>query len=98
MFKSEIEQVHEYSSDNLELIRKSQKCGCFYCGKTFFSADFFDKLEWVRKPMENDRNTALCPFCGIDAVLPDGAGYVLSNELLSRMKDYWFNEETGDLL
>jgi hypothetical protein len=40
----------------------------------------------------NDKRgqTALCPKCGIDSVLGDACGYPLTEDLLSRMHQYWF--------
>jgi hypothetical protein len=37
-------------------------CGCFCCLQTFAAADVID---WI-----DDGDTPLCPFCGMDAVLP----------------------------
>jgi hypothetical protein len=38
-------------------------CGCYYCLATFPSGDIH---EW-----RDDSQTAVCPRCGIDSVLPD---------------------------
>jgi hypothetical protein len=37
-------------------------CGCFCCLQTFPAAEVVD---WI-----DDGETPLCPYCGIDAVLP----------------------------
>ena len=34
--------------------------------------------------------TALCPYCVIDAVIGEGAGYPLTEEFLKKMNAYWF--------
>ena len=34
--------------------------------------------------------TALCPYCGVDAVLGESAGYPLTKEFLRAMRQYWF--------
>jgi len=34
--------------------------------------------------------TAICPKCGIDAVLPKSALYEITNELLEAMNKEWF--------
>ena len=44
------------------------------------------ELEWVDFDL-----TALCPYCGIDAVIGESAGYPLTEELLKKMRDYWFS-------
>ena len=41
-------------------------CGCFHC-QAVFSADGI--RDWI-----DDGQTALCPRCGVDAVLPDVTG------------------------
>ena len=43
-------------------------------------------LEWVDFDL-----TALCPYCGIDAVIGESAGYPLTEEFLEKMRDYWFS-------
>ena len=63
------------------LVNKSTKCGCFYCGKIFEASEV---IEWV---IDRNGDTALCPYCMIDSVLPDSAGYPLSEEFLVRMRD-----------
>ena len=40
----------------------SSGCGCYFCTRAFHGGEV---EEWV-----DDGETALCPFCGIDAVLP----------------------------
>ena len=73
-------------------VRKSDVAGCFYC-QAFFSPD--EISEWVdgRQPETgntDDGVTALCPHCGIDAVLPNAIPTVLTAELLAEMHAYWF--------
>jgi hypothetical protein len=47
-----------------------------------------DILKWA-----DGNQTALCPVCGIDAVLPDGDfGGRVTKELLEAMQDRWFGE------
>ncbi|HEX5724898.1 MAG TPA: cytoplasmic protein [Longimicrobiaceae bacterium] len=60
----------------------SETCGCFYCLKAFPPSAI---AEWV------DRGeTALCPRCGIDAVLGSASGYPLTREFLREMRSFWF--------
>lgn len=44
-------------------ILASDICGCYHCERTFPPSAIED---WV-----DDGQTALCPTCGIDAVVPD---------------------------
>ena len=63
MEATEIEGYEKLSSDNDFTIRFSSKCGCYHCLATFKPSKI---KEWV-----DDGSTALCPECGIDAVVPD---------------------------
>ena len=92
MTRAELERAHVFSSRNRDLVAASDRAGCFYCGATFAAGDIVD---WVdgRQPETGDTAdgiTALCPRCGIDAVLPSAAAIPLSSELLASMHNYWF--------
>ena len=80
---ADVDQIHALSFENEQAVRTSQKCGCFYCQKIFDSDSI---TEWI--DYRNAR-TALCPYCGVDAVLPDTT-VTLSDELLTRMYARWF--------
>ena len=81
-----LELAHEFCSDHRALIERSVECGCFYCGRTFNPSDI---KEWI-----DAGQTALCPKCGIDAVLP-AFWNLTTSAFLKRMHDYWF---TGGLV
>lgn len=34
--------------------------------------------------------TAICPYCFVDAVIPDAAGFNLDKAFLTEMHQYWF--------
>ena len=86
----DILNAHKYSIDNKENITKSYKCGCFSCLNIFTSNK---PMEWINKRGNGD-DTALCPYCSVDAVLPDISDYPITTEFLTHMKKYWF--ETFD--
>jgi hypothetical protein len=46
--------------------------------------------EWVDDDADGEGQTALCPKCGIDAVLPGNAGFDLAPDFLAKMKAHWF--------
>ena len=77
-----IEKAHKLSYKNKDLIVDSKKCGCFYCLKIYEPKEI---NEWV-----DDGNTAVCPRCGIDAVLPEHPGYTLDDRFLKKMRYYYF--------
>ena len=43
--------------------------------------------EWIE---DEDGDTAFCPCCEIDSVLPESGDYPLTKDFLRRMYDYWF--------
>lgn len=58
---------------NIRLLEHDKRCGCFHCLKVFDTKE----LEWVDFDL-----TALCPYCSIDAVIGESAGYPLTEEFL----------------
>jgi hypothetical protein len=92
--RADLEGIHRHSNWHRERIVQSGVCGCFYCLEMFPSADI---VEWIPEPGKNgelvEDVTALCPRCGIDAVLPDSVPDApLSPELLQAMQAYWFEK------
>lgn len=87
--RADLEGIHKYSTRNRERVEQSAQCGCFYCLATFPPVEI---RNWVDLPEGGDREvTALCPRCGIDAVLPDSVpGAPLTPGLLDAMRQYWF--------
>ncbi len=74
---------HTFSLANKKDIETSHRCGCFFCLKTF---DKTEITEWLHD--KNDE-TAICPYCGVDAVLPDSK-VKLSEHFLEEMYRVWF--------
>nr|WP_221231053.1 cytoplasmic protein [Sphingobium subterraneum] len=71
----------------------SSKCGCFYCFKIYESSEIEN---WVEETQGNfasasDPFTALCPKCGIDAVIGTASGYPVDDvTFLQNMHTKWF--------
>lgn len=80
--------AHDHCGNNKRELKNSKKCGCFYC-LAIFSPQKIDRFI-------DDGQTALCPFCGIDAVIGDAAGYSLTSSFLQEMHDYWFSPVEND--
>lgn len=68
--------------------KRSRTCGCFRCGSRF-RAD--EVVEWLQE--EEGEDSALCPYCGTDAVAYGNAKFPMSTALLSRLYMYWYSEE-----
>jgi hypothetical protein len=81
--KPELKKLHSNSIYNLGAIEKAHRCGCFFCLRTFAPSEI---TQWTDKGQ-----TALCPKCGIDSVLPS----VTDPSILAVMNLYWFSELTS---
>ena len=83
----ELEVIHAHSIHHRADVERSERCGCFYCEAMFASAEI---VEWVYGSAEfPDGDTALCPRCDINAVLPSAVMDV-TPELLSEMRHWVF--------
>jgi len=76
-------KAHEHCTNNKKSLKKDKKCGCFFCLSIYNPAEI---TEWL--PNEN---TALCPYCGVDSVIPESSGYKLDKFSLKIMHDFWFD-------
>jgi len=75
------------SMRNKEALKKSRKCSCYYCGKTYSPKQI--------KEYCDKGQTAICPKCGIDSVIGDSQGKI-TKELLEAGYDHWFNDFDKD--
>ncbi|MBV8068290.1 MAG: hypothetical protein JO270_00195 [Acidobacteriaceae bacterium] len=80
---SDLRRYHKQSSNHRTEVLRVAYVSCFYCQK-----HYQPKLikEWC-----DDEQTAICPKCGIDAVLP----FHMGTEALKDMHDYWFSGVKG---
>lgn len=83
MEKYDLTAAHEAARFNKGI----SKCACFYCLKVFSPSEI---EEWCPELDEGEEMTAICPYCGIDAILPESAGYPLTDEFLGAMRERWF--------
>jgi hypothetical protein len=90
--RADLESIHPFSDHHRDALAQSDQAGCFYCQAFFHTSEITD---WADEPRDaegefDDEVTALCPRCGIDAVLPSAAPIKLDAELLAEMHRYWF--------
>jgi hypothetical protein len=91
MIETDIIAAHRHSAQHCAEVLVSDRCGCFYCS-TVFSPSAITR--WA-----DSGQTAICPCCGVDAVIGDGSGYpVTSKKWLERMEAYWWRvtDSSGD--
>jgi hypothetical protein len=75
--------AHKHCSNHRNEIVASAGCGCFYCETIVGPSEIRD---WV-----DDGQTALCPHCGIDAVIGDQSGHTVTDPaFLKAMHQQWF--------
>jgi hypothetical protein len=58
----------KYVTSNKTALSESTECGCVYCLKRFNPNEI---VEWCCERDENAENSALCPYCGIDSIVPN---------------------------
>ncbi len=80
--ESQMKRLHAYASHNKDLVEKSDKCYCFYCKSIFESSEVNSYIDV--------KQTALCPKCHIDSVIPDSINEIVDESIISEMHDYWF--------
>lgn len=85
---STLEALQRLSSRNRESVQGTRQCGCFHCLRTFEASAI---KEWVPES-DGLEVTALCPFCGIDSVLPARVGAPIDADILKAMHAYWFEQ------
>ncbi|MCH3942726.1 MAG: hypothetical protein LKE37_03335 [Atopobiaceae bacterium] len=79
-----LERAHHACSRNREAVGRSERCACFACGEAFPATAV---TRWAAMP----RDAAICPRCGVDAVIPEAAGFPLTGEFLHAMASYWLS-------
>lgn len=78
---SEIAYAYQYVTNNLNIMKKKQKCRCINC-LTIFSSD---------EIKEHNSKSVICPYCNKENIIAESSGYPITNEFLSEMKEYWID-------
>lgn len=79
--KKSTHEKHEHVKHNRKEIDDSEYCMCCYC------LGFIQPKEIVNW---TDGDTAICPKCGVDAILGSSCGFDLTPELLGKIRKEWF--------
>lgn len=69
--ESELEYI-KYVTLNKNALRQSSECGCVYCYERYDPLEITDwcgDFDYQTNSWMND--TAICPYCGVDAVVPN---------------------------
>ena len=81
--EEELKDAHRHTIHNRQEVEVSQFCYCISC-RTFF------KPSEIECYADGD-DTAICPYCDCDAVIGNACGIRLTDELLERLHDKYFN-------
>jgi hypothetical protein len=84
--ETNLSSLHSRASNNEIEILHSKTCSCFFCRQTYSAREVND---WI-----NDKRgvTAICPECGVDAVIGDGGGEPLSKDVLKELNLAYYGE------
>lgn len=84
----ELRAEHKKCFHNKKSLEQSKECSCFYCLRDF-SVDLI--VMWTDRG-----DTAICPFCSVDAVIPKTDSYLLKilhgkyfEHSFKKVKDQW---------
>lgn len=81
-------EAHSFSNNHMAHLKLDSICGCFHCEKIFHPAEITD---WIMADNDCDRlGTAICPYCGVDAVIGESSGFPITGEFLNIMSHHWF--------
>lgn len=80
--EAQLKKLHTYSSHNKNLIDVSEKCYCFYCKSVVDAKEITEFLD--------NGQTAKCPKCKIDAIIPDAIDEEINESTINEMNEYWF--------
>ena len=81
-----IKDAPKLAMKNKTNVEQSDACGCYSCTKIFKKEDI---AEWT-----DNYQTAICPFCNVDCVIPDKCGIEINEQSLIALKQFWFNQRT----
>jgi hypothetical protein len=74
--------AHKHASKHRAEVEASGRCACFFCFRTFPPSQI---KAWI----DSDQ-TALCPSCGVDAVIGSNSSQRLDDGFLRKMHRHWF--------
>ncbi len=75
--------LHAAAANHRAQVLRSSRCGCFHCLSIFEPTAI---TSWV-----DDNSTALCPVCGVNAVVGSDSGSFITSEFLEELKRRWFD-------
>jgi hypothetical protein len=71
-----------HASRHRDALEASTRCGCFFCFRAFATSEI---KAWI-----DADTTALCPGCGVDAVLGNASCPSISDGFLRKLHQHYF--------
>ena len=75
---------HSHTIRNRQEIDQSVYCHCISCTRSYPSPIVTDFIK------DGEGETALCPYCGIDAVIGDSCRLIINQAILTYLNKKWF--------
>jgi hypothetical protein len=75
-------EAQKHASRHRVELEASSRCGCFFCFRTFTPTSI---KAWI-----DASQTALCPGCGVDAVIGSASAHRIDDAFLRRMHGQFF--------
>ena len=75
---------------NHELIKKSKRCGCYFCRATFVAPRISQWFNRAGEPVPATAKgaSAVCPLCEAAAVIGDASGFPLTEAMLGELGNF----------
>lgn len=86
-YKELLASIYSYVTANEEVLKRQEVCTCLHCSSEF---SFSEIDTWLN---DSEGRTAVCPICGIDAVVPyelPESEIRLTKELKDDLKEVYF--------
>jgi len=78
--------AQSHASKHRAAVEASATCACYFCFRSFVPAAI---KTWIE-----GNQTALCPHCGLDAVLGSASPHRIDNQFLRQMHQHYFAYRT----
>ncbi|WP_454885791.1 hypothetical protein [Sphingomonas oryzagri] len=91
--ESDLVEAHRHCVCHRDELSASEVCGCFYCLAVYPPSEISEWHEEIAGDLSQrpDPWTALCPKCGIDAVIGNESNFPVSDpDFLTAMHGRWF--------
>ena len=90
--EQEASLLHRHTHGNRAELEASEACGCLACERIYFP----DEVErWIS---DAAGESAVCPYCGIDAVVGSASGIPITPGVLARSHARWFLDSASTTL